>query len=132
MSFCPFIVHGTQQRIELCVMQNSTRVDRPTRRPSLDRAIRMGRASHEARPSRAEALIERYGGRAVLFGHFVSVLSETIAWVAGLVRYGLAAVLFHGAADAVIDRVSPRAIEAATLTLAGVVRVFVRVLRATR
>lgn len=33
---------------------------------------------------RAEALIERYGGRAVFFGRFVSVLRETIAWVAGL------------------------------------------------
>lgn len=34
---------------------------------------------------RAEALIDRYGGRAVFFGRFVSVLRETIAWVAGLV-----------------------------------------------
>jgi membrane protein DedA with SNARE-associated domain len=33
---------------------------------------------------RAEALIVRYGGRAVFFGRFVSVLRETIAWVAGL------------------------------------------------
>jgi membrane protein DedA with SNARE-associated domain len=33
---------------------------------------------------RAEALIDRYGGRAVFFGRFVSVLRETIAWVAGL------------------------------------------------
>lgn len=33
---------------------------------------------------RAEALIARYGGRAVFFGRFVSVLRETIAWVAGL------------------------------------------------
>jgi membrane protein DedA with SNARE-associated domain len=28
---------------------------------------------------RAEGLIERYGGRAVFFGRFVSVLRETIA-----------------------------------------------------
>ena len=33
---------------------------------------------------RARALIDRYGGRAVFFGRFVSVLRETIAWVAGL------------------------------------------------
>ena len=32
---------------------------------------------------RTESLIERYGGRAVFFGRFVSVLRETIAWVAG-------------------------------------------------
>jgi membrane protein DedA with SNARE-associated domain len=34
---------------------------------------------------RAEALIDRYGGRAVFFGRFVAILRETIAWVAGLV-----------------------------------------------
>lgn len=33
---------------------------------------------------RAEALVDRYGGRAVFFGRFVSVVRETIAWVAGL------------------------------------------------
>jgi membrane protein DedA with SNARE-associated domain len=33
---------------------------------------------------RAQGLIDRYGGRAVFFGRFVSVLRETIAWVAGL------------------------------------------------
>ena len=32
---------------------------------------------------RGEALIARYGGRAVFFGRFVAVLRETIAWVAG-------------------------------------------------
>ena len=32
---------------------------------------------------RAEALMARYGGRAVFFGRFISVLRETIAWVAG-------------------------------------------------
>jgi membrane protein DedA with SNARE-associated domain len=32
---------------------------------------------------RAEALIARYGGQAVFIGRFVSVLRETIAWVAG-------------------------------------------------
>jgi membrane protein DedA with SNARE-associated domain len=34
--------------------------------------------------ARARDLIARYGGRAVFFGRFVSVLRETIAWVAGL------------------------------------------------
>ena len=34
--------------------------------------------------ARAHALIDRYGGRAVFFGRFVSVVRETIAWVAGL------------------------------------------------
>jgi membrane-associated protein len=33
---------------------------------------------------RAASLIDRYGGRAVFFGRFVSVFRETIAWVAGL------------------------------------------------
>jgi membrane protein DedA with SNARE-associated domain len=33
---------------------------------------------------RAQTVIARYGGRAVFFGRFVSVLRETIAWVAGL------------------------------------------------
>jgi membrane protein DedA with SNARE-associated domain len=33
---------------------------------------------------RTERLISRYGGRAVFFGRFVSVLRETVAWVAGL------------------------------------------------
>ena len=33
---------------------------------------------------RTETLIDRYGGRAVFFGRFVSVFRETIAWVAGL------------------------------------------------
>jgi membrane protein DedA with SNARE-associated domain len=34
--------------------------------------------------ARAHALVDRYGGRAVFFGRFISVVRETIAWVAGL------------------------------------------------
>jgi membrane protein DedA with SNARE-associated domain len=46
---------------------------------------------------RAEALVERYGGRAVFFGRFVSVLRETIAWVAGLARMSWPRFLFWNA-----------------------------------
>jgi membrane protein DedA with SNARE-associated domain len=35
---------------------------------------------------RAEALMERHGGKTVFFGRFVSVLRYTVAWVAGLSR----------------------------------------------
>ena len=41
---------------------------------------------------RTEALIARYGRRAVFFGRFVSVFRETIAWVAGLAGNVLAAL----------------------------------------
>jgi hypothetical protein len=44
-----------------------------------------------------EALIERYGGRAVFFGRFVSVLRETIAWVAGLAGMSWPRFLFWNA-----------------------------------
>src|SRR6266699_4810782 len=33
---------------------------------------------------RAEALMERHGGKTVFFGRFVSILRYTVAWVAGL------------------------------------------------
>jgi membrane protein DedA with SNARE-associated domain len=46
---------------------------------------------------RAEALIDRYGGRAVFFGRFVSVLRETIAWVAGLAGMSWPRFLFWNA-----------------------------------
>jgi membrane protein DedA with SNARE-associated domain len=46
---------------------------------------------------RAEALIARYGGRAVFFGRFVSVLRETIAWVAGLAGMSWPRFLFWNA-----------------------------------
>jgi membrane protein DedA with SNARE-associated domain len=51
---------------------------------------------------RAEALIERYGGRAVFFGRFVSVLRETIAWVAGLARMSWPRFLFWNALGGVV------------------------------
>ena len=51
---------------------------------------------------RAEALIERYGGRAVFFGRFVSVLRETIAWVAGLAGMSWARFLFWNAFGGVV------------------------------
>ena len=46
---------------------------------------------------RTEALIERYGGRAVFFGRFVSVLRETVAWVAGLAGMSWPRFLFWNA-----------------------------------
>lgn len=51
---------------------------------------------------RAEALIERYGGRAVFFGRFVSVLRETIAWVAGLGRMSWPRFLFWNAFGGIV------------------------------
>jgi membrane protein DedA with SNARE-associated domain len=51
---------------------------------------------------RAEALMARYGGRAVFFGRFVSVLRETIAWVAGLAGMSWPRFLFWNAAGGVI------------------------------
>jgi membrane protein DedA with SNARE-associated domain len=50
---------------------------------------------------RAEALIDRYGGRTVFFGRFVSVLRETIAWVAGLVGMSWRRFLFWNAFGAI-------------------------------
>lgn len=51
---------------------------------------------------RTEALIERYGGRAVFFGRFVSVLRETIAWVAGLARMPWSRFLFWNAFGGIV------------------------------
>lgn len=51
---------------------------------------------------RTEALIERYGGPAVFFGRFVSVLRETIAWVAGLAGMSWWKFLFWNALGAVV------------------------------
>jgi membrane protein DedA with SNARE-associated domain len=51
---------------------------------------------------RAEALIGRYGGRAVFFGRFVSVLRETIAWVAGLARMPWPRFLFWNAFGGIV------------------------------
>jgi membrane protein DedA with SNARE-associated domain len=45
----------------------------------------------------ADRLMQRYGGRAVFFGRFVSILRYTVAWVgrahAAAVRYGLYAAV---------------------------------------
>lgn len=51
---------------------------------------------------RAEALIDRYGGRAVFFGRFVSVLRETIAWVAGLAGMSWPRFLFWNALGGIV------------------------------
>jgi membrane protein DedA with SNARE-associated domain len=51
---------------------------------------------------RAEALINRYGGRAVFFGRFVSVFRETIAWVAGLVGMSWPRFLFWNAFGGIV------------------------------
>ena len=51
---------------------------------------------------RAEALIGRYGGRAVFFGRFVSVLRETIAWVAGLAGMSWPRFLFWNALGGIV------------------------------
>jgi len=51
---------------------------------------------------RAEALIDRYGGRAVFFGRFVSVLRETIAWVAGLAGMSWSRFLFWNAPGGIV------------------------------
>jgi membrane protein DedA with SNARE-associated domain len=47
--------------------------------------------------ARAHDLIDRYGGRAVFFGRFISVARETIAWVAGLAGMSWSKFLFWNA-----------------------------------
>lgn len=66
-------------------------------RTLLARSAWLERRSRHVLP-RAEMLIRRYGGRAVFFGRFVSVLRETIAWVAGLVGMPWSRFLFWNAA----------------------------------
>jgi membrane-associated protein len=51
---------------------------------------------------RTETLIDRYGGRAVFFGRFVSVFRETIAWVAGLAGMSWPRFLFWNALGGII------------------------------
>jgi membrane protein DedA with SNARE-associated domain len=51
---------------------------------------------------RAEALMARYGGRAVFFGRFVSVLRETIAWVAGFAGMPWPRFLFWNALGGIV------------------------------
>ena len=50
---------------------------------------------------RAEAAMRRYGGRAVFFGRFVSILRYTIAWVAGISRMHWLKFLFWNAAGGI-------------------------------
>ena len=51
---------------------------------------------------RGEALIARYGGRAVFFGRFVAVLRETIAWVAGVTGMSWPRFLFWNAFGGIV------------------------------
>lgn len=51
---------------------------------------------------RTEALIDRYGGRAVFLGRFVSVFRETIAWVAGLAGMSWPRFLFWNALGGIV------------------------------
>jgi membrane protein DedA with SNARE-associated domain len=50
---------------------------------------------------RAEALMERHGGKTVFFGRFVSILRYTVAWVAGLSRMQWSRFLFWNAAGGI-------------------------------
>jgi len=50
---------------------------------------------------RAEALMERHGGKTVFLGRFVSVLRYTVAWVAGLSRMHWWRFLFWNAAGGI-------------------------------
>jgi membrane protein DedA with SNARE-associated domain len=50
---------------------------------------------------RAEALMQRHGGKTVFFGRFVSILRYTVAWVAGLSRMQWSRFLFWNAAGGI-------------------------------
>src|SRR6266851_10308994 len=50
---------------------------------------------------RAEALMERHGGKTVFFGRFVSILRYTVAWIAGLSRMHWWRFLFWNAAGGI-------------------------------
>lgn len=50
---------------------------------------------------RAEAVMERHGGKTVFFGRFVSVLRYTVAWIAGLSRMEWWRFLFWNAAGGI-------------------------------
>jgi membrane protein DedA with SNARE-associated domain len=51
---------------------------------------------------RAEALMERHGGKTVFFGRFVSVLRYTVAWIAGLSHMEWRRFLFWNAAGGIV------------------------------
>src|SRR5881227_1600954 len=50
---------------------------------------------------RAEALMDRHGGKAVFFGRFISILRYTVAWIAGLSRMEWWRFLFWNAAGGI-------------------------------
>ena len=50
---------------------------------------------------RAEALMDRHGGKTVFFGRFVAVLRYTVAWIAGLSRMNWWKFLFWNAAGGI-------------------------------
>ncbi len=50
---------------------------------------------------RAEALMDRHGGKTVFFGRFVSVLRYTVAWIAGLSRMPWWRFLFWNASGGI-------------------------------
>jgi len=50
---------------------------------------------------RAEALMDRHGGKTVFFGRFVSILRYTVAWVAGLSHMPWWRFLFWNAAGGI-------------------------------
>jgi membrane protein DedA with SNARE-associated domain len=50
---------------------------------------------------RAEALMNRHGGKTVFFGRFISILRYTVAWVAGLSRMRWWRFLFWNAAGGI-------------------------------
>jgi membrane protein DedA with SNARE-associated domain len=50
---------------------------------------------------RAEALMERHGGKTVFLGRFVSILRYTVAWIAGLSRMEWWRFLFWNAAGGI-------------------------------
>jgi membrane protein DedA with SNARE-associated domain len=70
-------------------------------RALIARYPRLERRAQRVLP-RTEALITRYGGRAVFFGRFVSVLRETIAWVAGLAGMSWPRFLFWNAFGGIV------------------------------
>jgi len=50
---------------------------------------------------RAEALMQKHGGKTVFFGRFVSILRYTVAWVAGLSQMSWWRFLFWNAAGGI-------------------------------
>ena len=70
-------------------------------RALITRYVWIERRTRHALP-RTEAVVARYGGRAVFFGRFVSVLRETVAWVAGLAGMSWPRFLFWNASGGIV------------------------------